>query len=82
MAAVMTRLGRLDRSVDGRVALITGAASGMGRATAYVFADEGARVALVDKDAATVQFRFKVCQPKCFLLTNKSGMVKCISIKF
>ena len=22
---------------------------------------------LVDKDAATVQFRFKVCQPKCFL---------------
>ena len=51
MAAVMTRLGRLDRSVDGRVALITGAASGMGRATAHVFADEGARVALVDKDA-------------------------------
>lgn len=50
MAAVMTRLGRLDRSVDGRVALITGAASGMGRATAHVFADEGARVALVDKD--------------------------------
>ncbi|MFZ8916795.1 MAG: SDR family NAD(P)-dependent oxidoreductase [Ilumatobacteraceae bacterium] len=46
----MTRLGRLDRSVDGRVALITGAASGMGRATAHVFADEGARVALVDKD--------------------------------
>jgi 3-oxoacyl-[acyl-carrier protein] reductase len=50
MAAVMTRLGRLDRSVDGRVVLISGAASGMGRATAHVFADEGARVALVDKD--------------------------------
>src|SRR6476646_9481128 len=45
----MTKLSQLSRSVSGRVAIITGAASGMGRATAYVFADEGAHLALVDR---------------------------------
>jgi NAD(P)-dependent dehydrogenase (short-subunit alcohol dehydrogenase family) len=37
---------RLD--LDGRNVLITGAASGIGRATAALFADEGANLALVD----------------------------------
>lgn len=48
----MTRLSKLDRSISGRVAIITGAASGMGKATAYLFADEGARLALIDLNEA------------------------------
>lgn len=47
----MTRLTTGDRSVRGRVAVITGAASGMGRSTAHLFADEGARVAVLDRTA-------------------------------
>lgn len=42
----------LSRSIAGRVAIITGAASGMGRATARLFAAEGAAVAVVDLNLA------------------------------
>ena len=38
-----------SRSIAGRTAVVTGAASGMGRATAHLFASEGARVAVVDR---------------------------------
>ena len=44
----MTRLSQLSRSVQGKVVLVTGAASGMGRATAELFADEGAKVIVTD----------------------------------
>jgi 3-oxoacyl-[acyl-carrier protein] reductase len=50
----VTRLTGLSRSVAGKRVLVTGAASGMGRATAELFADEGARVAVVDLSAEGV----------------------------
>src|SRR5271156_1582824 len=37
--------------IQGKVAVITGAASGMGRATALLFAKEGASVVLTDLNA-------------------------------
>ena len=50
----MPRLSQLSRSIRDQVALVTGAASGMGRATAHLFADEGARVAVTDVSAQGV----------------------------
>ena len=38
-------------SLDGRIAIVTGASSGMGRATARLLAEQGARVAITDRDA-------------------------------
>ncbi|MER3421817.1 MAG: short-chain dehydrogenase, partial [Chloroflexota bacterium] len=44
-------MGRLE----GKAAVITGAASGMGRATALLFAREGARLLLADINEADGQ---------------------------
>src|SRR6201986_1470468 len=44
-----------SRSLKGSVALITGAGSGMGRATALVFAAEGAHIAVTDFSGEAAQ---------------------------
>src|ERR1700722_2772419 len=46
---------QLSRSVKGLTVLVTGAAGGMGRATARVFAAEGAKVAVTDFSAEGAQ---------------------------
>src|SRR3569832_1131934 len=51
----MSEFKELSRSVKGLTVLVTGAASGMGRATARVFAAEGANVAVTDFDAQGAQ---------------------------
>jgi 3-oxoacyl-[acyl-carrier protein] reductase len=43
------------RSVEGRVAIVTGAASGMGRATARLLAALGAKVAVIDVNEVGAQ---------------------------
>ncbi|MDB3937074.1 SDR family oxidoreductase [bacterium] len=50
----MVALSKLSRSVEGYVVLVTGAASGMGEATAKLFAHEGAKVALIDLNESGV----------------------------
>ena len=47
-------LSQLSRSIDGLVAVVTGAGSGMGAATAKLFADQGAKVAALDINTAGV----------------------------
>ncbi|MDI3402706.1 SDR family oxidoreductase [Streptomyces cavernicola] len=57
-AAAATRsaapTGRYADRFAGQLVLVTGAASGIGRATAFAFAEAGARVVAVDRDAEGV----------------------------
>lgn len=44
-----------EREFDGKVVIVTGAASGLGRATAYAFAAAGAKLALADIDGSGLE---------------------------
>ena len=69
----MARLSQLSRSVEGKVVLVTGAASGMGRATAELFADEGAKVIVTDltlesAESVAAGIREAGCEAKAWAL--------------
>ncbi|WCE02139.1 SDR family oxidoreductase [Streptomyces sp. HUAS 31] len=49
--AAVTATGKYADRFGGQLVLVTGAGSGIGRATAYAFAEAGARVVAVDRDA-------------------------------
>ncbi|MGQ4481537.1 SDR family oxidoreductase [Streptomyces sp. SAS_276] len=49
--AVTPATGRYAERFGGQLVLVTGAGSGIGRATAFAFAESGARVVAVDRDA-------------------------------
>ena len=49
------RLTKLSRSLQGKKAIVTGAASGMGRETAKLLTDEGVQVAVLDLGEGNVK---------------------------
>jgi NAD(P)-dependent dehydrogenase (short-subunit alcohol dehydrogenase family) len=56
----------MDISFEGKVALVTGAASGLGLATANAFAQSAASVALADCDEQEVQIAAKLLADRGF----------------
>jgi len=52
----------MSAQFDGKTVLVTGAASGIGRETAFAFAERGARLVLVDVDAAGLARTALLCQ--------------------
>ena len=76
---------KLSRSVKGRVAIITGAGSGMGEATAKVFAAEGVKVIATDikldeveRVSEEIQSANGECLPLLLDVTDKSAIEECI----
>lgn len=53
----------MSRRLDGKTVLVTGAAGNLGRAVTGAFATEGARILLLDRDAATLRKAYPDAMP-------------------
>ncbi|MEU3300929.1 SDR family oxidoreductase [Streptomyces sp. NPDC006678] len=61
-APAITASGRYVERFGGQLVLVTGAASGIGRATAFAFAEVGARVVVVDRDGEGAARTAEMCR--------------------
>ena len=82
----MSRLTKLSRSIKGQVVLITGAASGMGKATSELFVDEGAITIATDinkKDIEKVVSKINESGKKADSLVldvgSKDSITECVN---
>ena len=82
----MTKLTNLSRSIEGKVALITGSGSGMGRATAFVFAEAGAKVVVsdvnekqIDEVANEIISSERTCLKQVLDVTNQKNINEAVS---
>ena len=55
------------KTLEGRIAIVTGAARGLGAAEARLFAAEGARVVLTDIDMADAAIAKEIGAPAMFI---------------
>jgi len=82
----MTKLTNLSRSIEGKVALITGSGSGMGRTTAFVFAEAGAKVVVsdvnekqIDEVANEIISSERTCLKQVLDVTNQENINEAVS---
>jgi len=62
----------IDTRLDGRVAVITGAASGIGAATAMLMGEKGARLVLLDRAAEALEARVALLREKGFDVAGRA----------
>src|SRR5262245_17568346 len=68
-------------SLDRRIAIVTGAGSGIGRATALRFASEGAKVIAIDRNAELLdELAIRNASIECFLcdVADHDALQKCV----
>ena len=82
----MAKLTNLSRSIEGKVALITGSGGGMGRATAFVFAEAGAKVVVsdvnekqIDEVANEIISSKGTCLKQALDVTNQENINEAVS---
>ena len=82
----MTKLTNLSRSIEGKVALVTGSGSGMGRATAFVFAEAGAKVVVsdvnekqIDEVANEIDSSEGTCLKQVLDVSNQENIIEAVT---